>query len=77
MLLEAIAAGSSKLNADIEVGHRSSTLCHLGNIVARTGESVEVPKKSVVTFKAGNKMAERVARCEEAVEPAITDGRPG
>ena len=26
-------------NADIETGHRSSTLCHLGNIVARTGRA--------------------------------------
>ena len=26
-------------NAEIETGHRSSTLCHLGNIVARTGRA--------------------------------------
>jgi predicted dehydrogenase len=28
-------------NAEIEIGHRSSTLCHLGNIVARTGRHVK------------------------------------
>ena len=28
------------LTAEIEVGHLSSTLCHLGNIVSRTGRSV-------------------------------------
>jgi predicted dehydrogenase len=28
-------------NAEIEVGHRSSSLCHLGNIVARTGRNIE------------------------------------
>ncbi|MBM3762648.1 MAG: Gfo/Idh/MocA family oxidoreductase [Acidobacteria bacterium] len=27
-------------NADIEIGHASSTLCHLGNIVARTGRAI-------------------------------------
>lgn len=27
-------------NADIEVGHRAATLCHLGNIVARTGRTI-------------------------------------
>ena len=29
------------LNAEIEVGHLSVTLCHLGNIVSRTGRSVK------------------------------------
>ena len=43
----------------------------------RTGEAVDVPKKCVVAFKAGNEMAQRVARCEDAAEPAVTDGRPG
>ena len=27
-------------NADVEVGHQSTTLCHLGNIVARTGRNI-------------------------------------
>jgi predicted dehydrogenase len=28
-------------NAEIEIGHASSTLCHLGNIVARTGRTLK------------------------------------
>ncbi len=28
-------------NADIEIGHASSSLCHLGNIVARTGRTLK------------------------------------
>ena len=27
-------------NADIEIGHKSTVLCHLGNIVARTGRTI-------------------------------------
>lgn len=30
-----------KPNGEIEIGHRSSLLCHLGNIVARTGRNIE------------------------------------
>lgn len=33
---------SGKLpNADVEIGHRSATVCHLGNIAARTGRSLQ------------------------------------
>ena len=28
-------------NADVETGHRSTSLCHLGNIVSRTGRNIE------------------------------------
>ena len=38
--LDAIQTGQ-RLNAEIETGHLSATLCHLGNIVARTGRSVK------------------------------------
>ena len=38
--LDAIKAGNRRPNADIEIGHLSSALCHLGNIVARTGRAV-------------------------------------
>jgi hypothetical protein len=28
-------------NADIEIGHTSTALCHFGNIVARTGRNLK------------------------------------
>jgi hypothetical protein len=28
-------------NADVEIGHRSATVCHLGNIAARTGSVIQ------------------------------------
>jgi len=37
--LDAIRLGK-QLHADIDVGHLSSAMCHLGNIVARTGRAV-------------------------------------
>jgi hypothetical protein len=37
--LDAIKKGR-RPNADIEIGHLSSSLCHLGNIVARVGRAV-------------------------------------
>lgn len=39
--LEAIRNGSS-LNAGIEEGHKSTLLCHLGNIAYRTGQTLEI-----------------------------------
>ncbi|MGE0756722.1 MAG: Gfo/Idh/MocA family protein [Pirellulaceae bacterium] len=37
--LECIKSGQ-RPNADVEIGHRSATVCHLGNIAARTGEAL-------------------------------------
>jgi predicted dehydrogenase len=39
---DGIREGSSKLNADIESGHRSTLLVQLGNIAQRTGHSLEI-----------------------------------
>lgn len=39
--LEAIRRGAS-LNANLEEGHRSTLLCHLGNIAYRTGHTLEI-----------------------------------
>ncbi|MFC1757937.1 Gfo/Idh/MocA family protein [Planctomycetota bacterium] len=40
--IEAIRNDSpSRLNSEIEIGHKSTLLCHLGNIAYRTGRSLE------------------------------------
>jgi len=44
--IDAIKDRSRRLNADIEVGHLSSSLCHLGNIVARTGRPIRFDPKT-------------------------------
>ncbi len=38
--LDAVKDHGKKLNAEIEIGHLSSSLCHLGNIVARIGRAI-------------------------------------
>jgi predicted dehydrogenase len=46
-LVKSIQAGdSSKLNAEIEIGHRSTLLCHLGNIAHRVGRVVDCDVKT-------------------------------
>jgi hypothetical protein len=39
--LDAVRDGS-RLNADIEEGHKSTMFCHLGNVAYRTGQSLAV-----------------------------------
>jgi predicted dehydrogenase len=41
--------GDAKPNADIEVGHKSTTLCHLGNIAYRTGKVLKFDAKAEAT----------------------------
>ncbi len=43
--LEAVRKGT-KPNMDIEEGHKSTMLCHLGNISYRTGQSIKVDPKT-------------------------------
>ncbi|MCA9266238.1 MAG: Gfo/Idh/MocA family oxidoreductase [Planctomycetales bacterium] len=46
-LLNAIRSGQvSELNAEIEEGHKSTLLCHLGNIAQRTGRTLNCDAKS-------------------------------
>ncbi len=61
--LDAIRNGV-ELTADIEVGHRSSTLCHLGNIVSRTGRAVKFDPSSeqIVGDDEANALTERKYR---------------
>ena len=44
--LDAIKDRKQQLAADIEEGHLSSSLCHLGNIVARTGRAIRFDPKT-------------------------------
>ena len=44
--LDAIQDRTRRPNAEIQIGHLSSSLCHLGNIVARTGRAVRFDPKT-------------------------------
>jgi predicted dehydrogenase len=51
-------------NADIETGHISTTLCHLGNIVARTGRAIafDVQTQSIFADAEANQLLGRSYR---------------
>ncbi|HSQ57447.1 MAG TPA: Gfo/Idh/MocA family oxidoreductase, partial [Gemmata sp.] len=55
--------GNAKPNAEIEIGHKSTTLCHLGNIAYRTGKTLLFDAKSETTNDAAaNKLLGREYR---------------
>ena len=58
--IDAIKDGGRRPNADIEVGHLSSTLSHLGNIVSRTGRAVRFDPKTEAIL--ADEEAERLLR---------------
>jgi len=53
-----------KPNADVEEGHRSATMCHLGNISTRLGRSLkwDAAKEQVVGDTEANAMLSRPYR---------------
>jgi predicted dehydrogenase len=52
--------GDAKPNADIEEGHKSTRLCHLGNIAYRTGKTLRFdPKTETTDDPAANKLLAR------------------
>lgn len=61
--IEAIHAGM-RPSADIEIGHRSATLCHLGNIAARLGRSLEFDPEDeqFVEDREANRLVQRTYR---------------
>ena len=44
--LDAIKDRTRQPNAEIQIGHLSSSLCHLGNIVVRTGRAIRFDPKT-------------------------------
>jgi predicted dehydrogenase len=61
-LIQAIR-GEAKLNAPIEIGHISATLCHMGNIAVRLGQSLDFdPKAEKFSTAAANEMIRRKYR---------------
>jgi predicted dehydrogenase len=60
--IEAIR-GLAKLNAEVEVGHKSTMLCHLGNMAYRTGKTLKFDAKTETTDDpAANKLLGREYR---------------
>jgi hypothetical protein len=49
---------------DVEIGHRSATVCHLGNIVARLGRSIrwDPVREQIVEDKEAQAMVDRPYR---------------
>ncbi len=56
--------GQARPNAPIEVGHLSSTLCHLGNIASRVGRSLKFDplKEQILDDSQANRLVSRTYR---------------
>ena len=55
--------GDAKPNAEIEIGHKSTRLCHLGNIAYRTGKTIHFDAQTETTDNAeANKLLGREYR---------------
>jgi predicted dehydrogenase len=68
--LESIRTGR-KPNAEIEIGHLSSSLCHLGNIASRLGRTLEFDpnKEQVLNDKEANALLSREYRPNHCAVP--------
>jgi hypothetical protein len=64
--------GDAKLNSDIEEGHKSTRLCHLGNIAYRLGKTLtfDAPTETIPGDEAANRMLGREYRAPFAL-PAV------
>ena len=69
--IEAVRNGA-KLNCTIEEGHKSTMLCHLGNIAYRTGQPLESIPPTVTSKTAPPPTNSGPANTEKAGSPAST-----
>ena len=68
--LEAIR-GNGKLNSEIEEGHKSTLLCHIGNIAYRTGRAVRCDPKTGRITNDKEAMAFWAREYEKGWEPKV------
>jgi hypothetical protein len=69
-LLAAIRNGT-RLNSEIEEGHKTTLLCHLGNIAHRTGRSLRCSNKDGTIVNDKEAMAFWTREYEKGFEPRV------
>jgi predicted dehydrogenase len=67
----AAVRGETKLNSEIEEGHKSTLLCHLGNIAQRTGRSLKCNPKDGRILEDREAMAFWSREYEKGWEPKV------
>jgi predicted dehydrogenase len=63
--------GGKKPNADVEIGHLSASLCHLGNIATRTGRTLNFDPagEKIIGDEEANRLVSRTYRKEHWAVP--------